>query len=722
MKKYVFLIPALFLLFMVATKAANHEVGGVQDSAKLNMVWVIIDQISLADLKEAVTPNLDYLQERGAFSLINVRTAGAVEAESTYLSINAGNRCQGSKLSQKGETYGKGARNDEIATLIALNQHTEYKAEPGLLGKIARENNVQLAILGNSDLLDRKFRTIVSLAMDENGFVPLARIDESLLQETAEPWAYESNFQAYLEAFEHLREEARAIFIETGDISRIEYYFTSRGEEGDKNGAEYSLSDKKRREYRKAALERIDAFIGSLMSRLDLKETQLAILSPTPPAEERAYRLGWLLLAGGDVEHGWLSSSSTRRNGIITIADLLSVFTAANGIEKRTDSRIYNLKTEKKLNWSVLQNLYWRFVLIYKMRSPYIKIFIFFQIVAISLSFICLGFRKCKVTGIISPIFTYLLIAILFQPVNGLLLSFINIYSEYYLYFFLLLLTILQPVFLLKLTDNKFLHLYMISALLMFIITADLFNNYKLLADSLLGYSSIIGARYYGLGNEYMGFYLGAFLVNIGLLMEFWKEKGKVLSIYSLPFFLLIIYTIGSAKLGANFGGLITAVLAAAVCFYQIMRIQESSSLKKWPFIFTGIIIIFVFIFIDYLGVLGKRSHIGMAVEKLLSGDWQWVKAVILRKLRMNIRLLRWTIWTRVLLAMIAYLIFLLKKPVPVLKDFFIRYPYIKAAFQAALAGSLITMLVNDSGVVAAATLLFYPVMSLLYCLKAEKQ
>lgn len=88
----------------------------------------------------------------------------------------------------------------------------------------------------------------------------------------------------------------------------------------------------------------------------------------------------------------------------------------------------------------------------------------------------------------------------------------------------------------------------------------------------------------------------------------------------------------------------------------------------------------------------------------------------------MNIKLLRWTIWTRVLLAMIAYLIFLLKKPVPILKEFFARYPYIKAAFQAALVSSLLTMLVNDSGVVAAATLLFYPVMSLLYCLTTEKQ
>ena len=35
----------------------------------------------------------------------------------------------------------------EIAALLALNQHTDYKAEPGLLGDLARENNVLIAVL-----------------------------------------------------------------------------------------------------------------------------------------------------------------------------------------------------------------------------------------------------------------------------------------------------------------------------------------------------------------------------------------------------------------------------------------------------------------------------------------------------------------------------------------------------------------------------------------------
>jgi hypothetical protein len=723
LRKYLFLFPVLLLLLSLAVQAAKPELEGVFNSKKLNMVWVIIDQVSLSELREGYTPNLDYLQERGAFSLINVRpAAGAVEAESTYLSINAGKRCQGSKKSLKGEVWGKGARNDEIEALIALNQLTEYRGQPGRLGDLARENNIQLGVLGNSDLQDKKIRTIVTMAMDSYGLVPLARIDESILEETREPWGYQSDFQAYLEAFDDLKEEANAIFIETGDISRIEYYFSSGIDIVDVASEDYFLLEKKRREYKLAALEKIDAFIGSLLAKLDLEETQLAILSPTPPREERAYRLGWILLVGREVDQGWLTSTSTRRNGIITIADLLSIFTAANGIEEGAGSRVYYQAGARQLNWPALDNLYQSFVLIYRMRSYYIKTFIFFQIVAILLSLLSLGLKKSRLAGIIATYFTYLLIAILFQPVNCLLISFLELDSENNLFFFLLLLLFLELVLLQRLRDKKILQLYIITTVLVVIVTGDLINNYRLLADSLLGYSSILGARYYGLGNEYMGFYLGAFLLNLGLLLEFWKGKGRGQAIYSLPFFLFIIYTIGSVNLGANFGGLLTAVLAGAVNFYQIIRIEDRFTLKKGPLILTGLILVLAFLLVDYWGVLGKRSHIGLAVEKVLSGDWQWIKDMVFRKLRMNIKLLRWTIWTRVLLAMIAYLIFLLKKPVPILKEFFARYPYIKAAFQAALVSSLLTMLVNDSGVVAAATLLFYPVMSLLYCLTTEKQ
>ncbi|MFW6030687.1 MAG: hypothetical protein ACOCRO_10635 [Halanaerobiales bacterium] len=179
---------------------------------------------------------------------------------------------------------------------------------------------------------------------------------------------------------------------------------------------------------------------------------------------------------------------------------------------------------------------------------------------------------------------------------------------------------------------------------------------------------------------------------------------------YLLPFeYLIFVYFIAAGNLGANFGGMLTALFAFAFTYYY--------SLKKGhvPIIIACFAIVLVILYLDYSGFFGISSHIGQAIERLFLADWQWVYNTILRKFSMNLKLLRWTIWTKVFLAMIIYLFFMVKKPNPQLKRFFKTYPYIKSAFYGALLASLLTMFVNDSGVVAAATILFFPVMSLLY-------
>ncbi len=48
----------------------------------------------------------------------------------------------------------------------------------------------------------------------------------------------------------------------------------------------------------------------------------------------------------------------------------------------------------------------------------------------------------------------------------------------------------------------------------------DLFFAQYLVSSSLLGYCFISGARYYGLGNEYMGIFIGALLTAAGIILS----------------------------------------------------------------------------------------------------------------------------------------------------------------------------------------------------------
>lgn len=705
MKRIVILPLLFFFLFGgVAAREPDQE-------NRLKLVWLIIDQLTLEELAAAHTPNIDYLQSMGAFSLLNPRNIGNLDPESTYLSINTGKESQGNQKSQNSRQLGDGAVNDRIRELVTLNSRTHYRAEPGLLGDLARENGIKIGILGNCDLEGEENRGIVSMAMDSTGYVPLARIDKSILKKSSQPWGFQTDFSKLEEFFLDFKKKAQAVIIETGDISRIEYYYRREKENSllsDRNNEETIFSAKIK------AVERIDDFIAFLLRNIDLEETQLGIISPGPPpgAVKNAYRMSWVLLAGRDIQHGWLSSTTTRRKGIMTIQDLLPVFLEGNGIRDlsgRYFPHIRLIPERVPVRWEELNKLNRELRLIYRLRTPFIKLFILLQIISIVTAIIKLIYRISNQPIIFLRFSEYLLIALLLVPVNCLLMGFLRIYSSGIFVFLFTVFLFLGELFLFCFIEDRLMRLIIISWLIVFLCFFDLWNDYQLLADTILGYSSVIGARYYGIGNEYMGFYLGAFLLAFTVSMEKLKGRVKIEIIYLIPLFLLIIYSIGGANLGANFGGMITALISILVSFYFLCNY------RKTILILSAVLLFLLIIFADYSGITGSSSHIGRAVEHLINGDWLWLKDIVSRKLAVNLRLLRWTIWTRVLLAMMVYLFLLVKKPGPGLRLFFQEYPFLKAGIYGTLAGSAVTIFVNDSGVVAAATLLFYPVMSLLY-------
>lgn len=748
--------------------AAPNMVEDTQNSYRL--IWIIIDRLSPELLYKANTPNINILQEKGAFGLLNVRTAGHLNSESTYLSANAGNRCQGSKMSHNAISYGKGAKNPGIDQLTALNKELSYQARPGLLGDLARLNDITIGVLGNSDLDDQERRTIVSMTMDSSGNVPYAEIDKDILETVQKPWVYQTDYSKLENNFLDYSNMVDTLFIETGDISRIDYYQNSNlnfdidlhnsdfpdgisnqqqiGIENinrqipdnwsfkHKNSENSFISDKNKcvqskyiycEQEKIAALERIDRFIAYILESIDLEYTQIGIIVPTPAEGDiaRGKRLGWVLLAGRGVGMGWLSSSSTRRKGIITISDLLPTFLAANSVDELNSkldyldgNPIYSIPDIERPDWHDLISLNNWISFIYNIRSPFIKIFILFQIIVIIMAISSTVWKKLKHLYIFQSLFEYLLLAILLVPINYMLLSLFNIVSISINLYILLFLFIIEETILLKYIGNRFNRILYIAITLVLMVIFNLLHNYIMLADSILGYSSIIGARYYGIGNEYMGFFLGAYVMVVLIYLERLSYDYPHHSI--LFVFFPVVYLIGAGNLGANFGGMITALITVGTTTYYIYA--KNKTINRFGNKFTIILLaagfLLTMIFLDYTGIFGERSHIGHAVQRLLNQDWEWISDTIFRKFSMNLKLLRWTIWTRVLLVMIIYLFILLKKPVPGLKSFFEENHFIKAGFYGILAGCLITMFVNDSGVVAAATLLFYPVMSLLYLMK----
>ncbi|MFW5998186.1 MAG: hypothetical protein ACOC4G_07500 [Bacillota bacterium] len=699
MKKIIW----LFLLFFLIIFSNNLLAADI---------WIVMDKISLNRLVRVETENIDLLQKKGACSLVNVRTADGIESKNTYLSIGAGERALGNYLVHSGTNYKNGVINRNISHLIQYNEDNLYDPYIGLLGEVAQEKGLKIAVIGNTDNLTEKKRTIVSMLMNSQGYVPVGDVSQNILK-SSKNIGIRTDWEQVKKYILEYKNNSDIIVVETGDFTRIA------------DSAEF-LNETEIDFLKDNTLKTIDNFIGDIIKQVDLEKSRIGIIVPTPPrkAIKRGEKLSWFLVAGNNIDRGLLTSLSTRREGIINIKDILPTMLENVNNGKISGNQVTSIP--KEINWRNLIKLNQKITKISNLRPAFIKGFIFMQLLVIILGIFNIIYKKNFKSEIFNIFFENFLLAILMIPFNYLIISFFY-FRVWIIYLIFLIILTVAELYLLKLIKMKKIEIiFLLSFITSSIIIIDLIFNIDIMADSLLGYSSIIGARYYGLGNEYMGFLIGGFLVFCTGLIEIGeKNSWKIFKNYKVIFFsilaLTVVFITGMGSLGANFGGTITAMVASLVTLVYI---------KDRPFsiinIFSIIVIIILFLLtlftLDYLEYFGPASHIGKIIEKLFSGNQNIIINIILRKVRINLRLLKWTIWTKVLLGFILYLFIIFLYPKRKLKKFLAYYPEFAASIYGGLAGSFITMLVNDSGVVAAATILFFPVLCFLYLYQEFKK
>ena len=76
------------------------------------------------------------------------------------------------------------------------------------------------------------------------------------------------------------------------------------------------------------------------------------------------------------------------------------------------------------------------------------------------------------------------------------------------------------------------------------------------------------------------------------------------------------------------------------------------------------------------------------------------------RKVNVNLRLIRLTIWSRVVLLSLGVLALFVFWPGRLMGEMKRRYPFMTLSLRGAFVAALVTLAANDSGIVAAATLL----------------
>ncbi|MDK2836786.1 MAG: hypothetical protein PWP21_1563 [Thermosediminibacterales bacterium] len=716
MKKAYYVWLFLLVFFLLQNNVTAQE--------EKKLIIVAIDSLTLNDLYFSQYNNLNHIINNASIGLMNTRTAGNSTREKAYVTLGADNR--GSALTGSANGYNlyekiystktidmfirntglipsyENIVNPEIKKIKDINFYSEYGAKAGYLGEKLKENGFKRAVIGNGDLLNENHREIFSVLMDKQGIVDLGRVDRSLLiKDPLFPTGYRSDFQMLLETTKIYLKQSDVVAVQISDLYRIE-------QESE------SLFETQKNKFKDQILTEIDDYLGKLINSEEFDNTALIILSPYPSNEaiKIGERLTPVIYFTNDTPRGLLYSSTTRRKGIIANIDIAPTILKYFNIDysEATGSEILTLKNENNLNF--IWNINKKATLNYNIRPIVIKAFILSEIVLLFIFIVFLLLHK-SIKPFIPSALKIIVIALMNIPLVLILLPLTNYDNINSAVFYILILTASLTIIFYMITSRttfvlNFNKIFFVCAATVVFLAIDIFTRGNLIKFSLLGYCPIIGARYYGLGNEYLGILLGSSIVSLSMIKRF--TNFQVIPVITLAVLVLII---GHPELGANVGGMITAVLT-----FSLLAIKWICKKIRIVHVFvSGLMVFFVLFFavIQDIWFSTAPTHLGSTIISLKQKGLLILFRIVHRKISMNLKLLNWTIWSQVLLTSVGVLAFVFYHPIGIMNKVINKHPFIKDVFLGTFTAVFIGMMVNDSGVVTAATSLIHPVMTLVY-------
>ncbi|MDA8234047.1 MAG: hypothetical protein M0Z31_04430, partial [Clostridia bacterium] len=508
-----------------------------------------------------------------------------------------------------------------------------------------------------------------------------------------------TDYRAVLNKFRKYKDLAQLIVIETGDTARVE----ESSEE---------ILGKVLHSQRKKTLLEADRFIGKVIKELDWSRDRLIIITPTPTKRNLNEHL-WLtpvIMAGHGMGPGILTSGTTKREGIVsnldiaaTIIDYLGLPPNPNIMGRPMEGMAVNLTVAHLVQMSE------KAAFTHLARPILVKGYVLVQIIVLILAMVTVFWRKPQ-PRFMTPVLLWLMAV----PMVFLLLTLLPQPTVWISILFTVVLSSLMVWISLKLGGNHELYPYIILCLAtVTVILGDTLTGFKLIQGSVLGYDAMEGARYYGIGNEYMGVLIGAAIIGVTGLLQRFNDKKLVFSgkIAATVFFILIIYVLAAPNLGTNVGGTIAALAGFGITMLLLFGIKPS--IRMVAGLVSGIfIVLLTFIIYDFSRSPEAQSHIGRTASELIRGGWQegmkGAADIIIRKLEINFRLIKYTMWSRVFITSIIVLAILFYRPVGVMKVLQNKFSILYIGFVGVTVGSIVALVFNDSGIVAAATMMIF--------------
>jgi hypothetical protein len=485
-------------------------------------------------------PHLHMLLQKGGVGAVSARTLGK-GVEDVYATMGAGAPAGSDKdvfglnrqeeksglsaerlyLRYRGESSGAaGVLIPEFAQVEQMTARTGFLAVPGLLGESLKAAQIPLYAYGNADGEHRvRFSTLV--LADRQGRVASGDVGADVLQkDAASSFGVRMNGGKLSQLWKAAAQEA-VVSVEWGDLSRLE-------EERPKYSSEqYDLR-------KMAVLQELDRFIGDCVSRMSEGEGIWVVSVGKHYAPRQPGTLIPLLYYEPGIQGGLLTSKSTRRPGIVTLYDVtasvLSRYTDSQPLEMLGHS-IQADHSHTQTNpagsyeaWTRLKKELKGIRSVYVLRPKLLLPFAGYEAVVLLAALLCASWTSAAASSLGRRRFRALL--------RGLLLSLLAAPLAMLVLGWLVVVRPVEPVVLVVgfgvlvlagslAGSRRPLHASVtLAALTAIALLADGLSGAEGMKRSLLGYDPVVGARFYGMGNEYMGMLLGATVLAVSFGLE----------------------------------------------------------------------------------------------------------------------------------------------------------------------------------------------------------
>lgn len=612
---------------------------------------------------------------------------------------------------------------------VRNNENAGYNAVLGTLGQAIEDAGGTTAAIGNSDVgyvtgETRRVRPAAIAAMDSRGLVALGDVSTRLLKEDPEaPFGIQTDLGAFRSALNDvavgLGKGPALVVLDPGDSYRLRRF-------------EDQVSPKVAERLRRKALKSLDRIVA--MTRQTFPDDTLIIAGQAlaDPIANRPEGFGPIVINGAGWD-GFLTSNSTHRTGVVTNLDVTATILDVLGIKRPVavlgnemtgasapaglQARLGNLERMNNTSMAVEQA-----------KSGVINTFVVLTVLVLVFSgFVLVRSRLWtqRQTGWWLVSLRLSLLLLLAAPVSSWLMSVWMPWPQTAVAAVLGMVVTTLVVWAAGIALLRFapfrVPVAALSLLTALVLVADQWMGGTASFTSFFGYSPLLGARFYGMGNEAAAILFGSSVVGLALIFDQWPDAGwvRVTKRWGLPVFAVaVVATVAAPFLGANVGVAVWGTIGFALLWVLVNGHHVSVKTVGWMGA-AVVVIIAAFAAIDLYGG-GAQTHLGRALTSAESGGLIQLWDIVARKAQTNMRVLTSTRWTYVLIAVVAFLGLMRLRPQGDFAETLDANPNFADSITAALVAGLVAYFTEDSGIVIPALELFFVGVAIAWLMLAR--